>query len=355
MEKEKKKTENHDVLPEGFGEALAAWYEKNARALPWRRDADPYRVWLSEIMLQQTRVEAVKLYYERFLTRFPDVFSLASGSDDELMKLWEGLGYYSRARRLKETAKAVATEYGGSFPDTLEGLRKLPGIGPYTAGAIASLCFERRTPAVDGNVLRVIARVLSLFESVDEPRVKRRVEEALSAVYEAPGARPSVLTQALMELGATVCVPNGRPKCEICPVSAFCEGLRQNTLSMLPVRTPKKERRVEERTVFLLRANGKTAVRKRPESGLLAGLFELPNVSGALDAQAALDAAAQWGVRPTALVTTQNRSHVFTHIVWHMTCYAVECAVESERFLWASKEELCESYALPSAFRMFLY
>ncbi|HWS29685.1 MAG TPA: A/G-specific adenine glycosylase [Clostridia bacterium] len=339
------------VLPEGFGEALVSWYRENARELPWRRDRDPYRVWLSEVMLQQTRAEAVKAYYERFLARCPDVFALARCNDDELMKLWEGLGYYSRARRLKETAVAVAS-HGGSFPDTLEGLLSLPGIGPYTAGAIASICFDRPAPAVDGNVLRVVSRVTDSRLCIDAPDAKKRVEDALRPIYKKVPANE--LTQGLMELGATVCLPNAALKCEICPIMRLCAGCRENTASKLPVRAPKKARRKEERTIFLLRFNALTAVKKRPEKGLLAGLFELPNILSKLDAQSALDLAASWGVSPVSLLSTLEREHVFTHIVWHMTCHTIECANADERFLWASGEELLKSYALPTAFRMFL-
>ncbi|MCE5235061.1 MAG: A/G-specific adenine glycosylase [Clostridiaceae bacterium] len=340
------------ALSSGFGAALAAWYRENARDLPWRRDRDPYRVWLSEIMLQQTRVEAVKAYFERFLTRCPDIFSLAAGGDEALMKLWEGLGYYARARRLKETAKLIVSLHGGRFPCTLEGLRALPGIGPYTAGAIASICFDLPTPAVDGNVLRVVTRVVNRAESVDDPAVKRRVESALGAIY--PEANAGDLTQGLMELGATVCLPNSRPKCSLCPVAHLCAGFQKGTAEGLPVRTPKKERREEEHTVFLLRCGSRTAVQKRPDTGLLARLFELPNLSGRLKAQEALDAAAAWNVAPVSLLKSTEKTHVFTHIVWHMTCYVILCARADARFLWADDGELAADYALPSAFRMFL-
>jgi len=338
-------------LPEGFGEALVNWYKVNARELPWRRDRDPYRVWLSEIMLQQTRAEAVKAYYERFLARCPDVFSLAQCGDDELMKLWEGLGYYARARLLKETAVIIASR-GGRFPNTLEGLIVLPGIGPYTAGAIASICFGLPTPAVDGNVLRVVSRVVNSHTCISDPAAKKLAEDALRPVYKKVPANE--LTQSLMELGATVCLPNAALKCAICPAVRFCAGFFQNTASKLPVRAPKKERHAEERTVFLLRCGTLTAVKKRPEKGLLAGLFELPNVLGKLSAQSALDLVKSWGVQPVSLSRTLEREHVFTHIVWHMNCHTIECLNTDARFIWAGEEELFTNYALPTAFRKFL-
>lgn len=343
---------NAFLLDAALGEALTQWYTQNARALPWRRDRNPYHVWLSEIMLQQTRTEAVKPYYERFLARLSDVFALARCSDEELMKLWEGLGYYSRARRLKETACAVVEKYGGRFPASYEELLCLPGIGPYTAGAIASICFNLPTPAVDGNVLRVIARVHGIFESVDEPSVKKRVEDALRRIY--PTVDAGDFTQSIMELGATVCLPNGRPKCELCPVAPLCAALKNNAVSTLPVRTPKKKKLEEMRTVFLLRCGGQTAILKRAETGLLGGLWELPNVLGELDAQQALDAAAAWGMFPVSLTGTLRRTHIFTHIVWRMTCHIIECSRTDARFVWADKSELSSRYALPSAFRQFL-
>ena len=338
-------------LPEGFSTALVSWYEVNARELLWRRDRDPYRVWLSEIMLQQTRVEAVKAYYERFLKRCPDIYSLAQCSDDELMKLWEGLGYYSRARRLKETAVLIVSQ-GGRFPTTLKGLLALPGIGPYTAGAIASICFNLPTPAVDGNVLRVVSRVANSHICINDPNAKKLAEDALRPIYKKAPANE--LTQSLMELGATICLPNAALKCEICPVAHLCAGYSNKTASKLPVRQPKKEKRMEERTVLLLRCGSLTAIQKRPETGLLAGLFELPNVIGKLDAQSSLDLAISWGVQPVSILNTRKRKHVFTHIVWHMTCHIIECLSADDRFLWASEEELRTSCALPTAFRVFL-
>ncbi len=352
MKKTHNITEVELHLPPALADTLLLWYETNARDLPWRKNKEPYNVWLSEIMLQQTRAEAVKGYYTRFLARFPNVEALAACSDEELMKLWEGLGYYSRAQRLKEAAQAVVTLYGGRFPESPTELLKLPGIGPYTAGAIASICFDTPAPAVDGNVLRVTARFCGLRQSIDEPAVKQRVENALREIY--PCKRAGEFTQSLMELGAMVCLPNGRPKCQACPLAASCAALKENAIDKLPARTPKKERRAEARTVFLLREKDRTAVLKRPSGGLLGGLWELPNLASVLDAQQALDWAAQNGVSPLFLLQTVNRTHIFTHVEWHMTCHSIECARADERFTWASAAELSERYALPSAFSKFL-
>jgi A/G-specific adenine glycosylase len=330
---------------------LLDWYKKNARDLPWRRDINPYRVFLSEIMLQQTRAEVVKGYYERFLAALPTLGALADADEERLMKLWEGLGYYSRARNLQRAARAVVYERGGAFPDTYEELLKLPGVGPYTAGAVASICFQRPVPAVDGNVMRIVARIAGVEEAVDLPETKRRAAEALSKLY--PMEATGEFTQALMELGATVCLPNGAPRCDICPVETLCHARRTNSIARYPVRLEKRARRAQKVTVFMLLCGGKVAIRRRPKRGLLAGLWELPNVPEALSEQQALDRAAEWGARPLRLLKAVARTHVFTHIAWEMTCYYIECAEKPEGFTWADEETIRDAYAVPTAFRIF--
>ena len=330
---------------------LLDWFSENARPLPWRADREPYRVWLSEIMLQQTRVEAVKGYYARFLAAAPDVFALAAMPEDRLMKLWEGLGYYNRARNLHRCAKELAAR-GGAFPEMKEELCKLPGIGDYTAGAIASICFEQPCAAVDGNVLRVCARLLDDRTPVDDPAQKKALAEALGAVY--PAGRCGDFTQALMELGATVCAPNGPPRCGECPVLAHCLAAERGTAEALPVRAPKRPRREEKRTVLLLRCGARTAVRRRPETGLLAGLWELPNTEGLLD-EAALGAyLTGLGLGETRLRSVREGEHIFTHIRWVMRCYTIECSETPETFVWATEDRLRGEVSLPTAFRQFL-
>jgi len=330
---------------------LPAWYASHARDLPWRQDREPYHVWLSEIMLQQTRVEAVKGYYTRFLAAVPDIPALAAADPELLRKLWEGLGYYSRVRNLQAAARQIMDEHGGVFPTACSAVRALKGVGDYTAGAICSICFDLPTPAVDGNVLRVLSRLTLDQRCIDDPAVKRAVRDELTAVYPQTGA--GTLTQALMELGATVCLPNGAPRCEVCPMRELCAAARDGLWTGCPVRAKKAPRRVEELTVFALSCGGKLALRQRPEQGLLAGLWELPNVPGRLDAQAALDLAAGWGVEPRNLVKQLEREHIFTHIVWHMRCWYLECAAEAPAFVWADETALDRKYALPTAFRMF--
>ncbi|MBR5390355.1 MAG: A/G-specific adenine glycosylase [Clostridia bacterium] len=336
------------ILPE----RLLPWFAAHARPLPWRKDRDPYRVWVSEIMLQQTRVEAVKNYYDRFLLALPDVLALANAPEEKLMKLWEGLGYYSRARNLQKAAKQVA-QAGGAFPDTREGLLALPGVGEYTAGAVASICFDRPCAAVDGNVLRVLSRFLADPTPIDSPACKRQAREALETVY--PRGRCGDFTQALMELGATVCLPNGAPDCGVCPLAKDCLAHRRGAQRDYPKKGAKKARRAEERTVFLLRCGDALAMEKRPEKGLLAGLWQLPNLPGRLTPQEAVDTAEQWGLCPAALTAELHKTHIFTHMEWNMTGYEIRCAREGGGFFWATKTDRREGYALPTAFRQFLF
>ncbi|MCL2827494.1 MAG: A/G-specific adenine glycosylase [Oscillospiraceae bacterium] len=331
---------------------ILPWYRANARELPWRRDQDPYRVWLSEIMLQQTRVEAVRGYYTRFLDALPTIPALAQADDDRLLKLWEGLGYYNRAKNLKRAAQVIVTEYGGVFPHTHREILALPGIGPYTAGAIGSICFGLPYPAVDGNVLRVYARLMATTDCVDIPAVRMQITENLSHLYH--GTDPGALNQAIMELGATICLPNGAPRCGDCPLVSLCRAQAAGTQLAYPVRAKKKARRMEEKTVFILTSGETLAVEKRGDTGLLGGLWALPNVPGQLDEDAALALAASWGVEPLELTRSSQKKHVFTHVEWHMIGYYIQCRTQSARFVWADKDMRSDRVALPTAFRQFL-
>ena len=328
---------------------LLRWYRANARDLPWRRTQDPYRIWVSEIMLQQTRVAAVLGYYARFLEAFPTVEALAAAPEDQLMKLWEGLGYYSRARNLQKAARLVADR--GGFPDTYDGLLALPGVGDYTAAAIASAAFARREAAVDGNVLRVVTRLTDCRDDVAAPRTKQNIRAQVQAIFPEAEADVRIFNQSLMELGATVCVPGGLPKCLLCPVRDLCLGRARGTAESLPVKAPKKSRRVEDKTVFLLLREGRAALRKRPASGLLAGLWEFPNVEGDLDEPAAAVAVRAWGLEPLAWKRRLTAKHIFSHVEWHMTGYALEVSGDGpEDFTWV---DTLERHAVPSAFSRF--
>ncbi|MBE7001217.1 MAG: A/G-specific adenine glycosylase [Ruminococcaceae bacterium] len=332
-------------------DALLPWYDKNRRNLPWRQDTDPYHIWVSEIMLQQTRVEAVKGYYARFLEKLPTVSALAECDDDSLHKLWEGLGYYSRVRNLKKAAQQIMDKHIGVFPDTYEQVLALPGIGAYTAGAICSIAFNQPTPAVDGNVLRVITRITDDDTPIDLPAYKNTVQQKLKEIYP---DRAGDFTQALMELGATVCGPNRQPDCENCPCKAFCLGFARETAAHLPVRLPKRQRRIEEKTVFLLSCDGRLALEARGDKGLLAGLWQFPNVPGKLDTPAVLKQVEAFGLKPKEILLQVERKHIFTHIEWHMRGVYVEVQSCGGGFNWMSEYEIRELAALPTAFRLFL-
>lgn len=340
----------NDPIYQKLSGALLPWYKQNARRLPWRQDTEPYHIWLSEIMLQQTRVEAVRAYYLRFLEQLPDIHALAAAPESRLLKLWEGLGYYNRARNLQKAARVIETQYGGRFPGRYEEIRALPGIGPYTAGAIASICFGLPCPAVDGNVLRIITRMTENDAPIDRMQTKTEISAQLQKVY--PKNDCGQFTQALMELGATVCTPKS-PKCTACPASSFCRAYKNGTVMQYPVKQPKKEKRLEERTVFLLQCGDRFALTKRTESGLLAGLWQLPNMLGKMGVKQALDTAGGFGAQPVELCKQMHRVHIFTHIKWQMTCYHILCAERSPDFVWATAQEIETTYALPTAFRMF--
>lgn len=334
-------------------EPLLVWYGRHARVLPWREQPTPYRVWVSEIMLQQTRVEAVKPYFERFLKELPDIPALAACEQERLLKLWEGLGYYSRVRNLQKAAQAVMEQYDGQLPADYQKLKALPGIGPYTAGAVASIAYGIPVPAVDGNVLRVTARVLNSRADIASPAVKKQVEQAVGAVM--PQKRAGDFNQALMELGATVCLPNGVAKCEECPLRELCGAYRQHTVMELPVKAPKKARRIERRTVLVLLAENRVALRRRPEQGLLAGMWELPNGEGSFSPQQITELVENLDAGLRELIPLGEAKHIFTHIEWHMTGYAVrlERCVPHEGWAWANKREIEEIYALPGAFKAY--
>ncbi len=325
---------------------LLLWYRDNARDLPWRRTPTPYRVWLSEVMLQQTRVAAVLDYYKRFLDAAPTVEALAALEEDELMKLWQGLGYYSRARNLQRAAQQIMTQHGGRFPDDYPSIRALAGVGDYTAGAIASIAFGLPTPAVDGNVLRVVSRICADEGDILAPATKKRYTAALADIM--PLRAPGQFNQALMELGATVCLPNGVPLCDRCPARDFCRAHLEGKTDLLPVKAPKKPRKIEERTVFLLFREGRVALRRRGEKGLLAGLWEYPNELSSNLPEA-------WGLSPEKLERVAVGKHIFTHIEWRMNAVIVETETDDlpEGWVWCGRAELLHEYAVPNAFRAF--
>ena len=335
-------------------EKLLFWYDQNARELPWRvRNGrpDPYRVWISEVMLQQTRAEAVIPYFERFLRTLPDIPSLAAADEDTLYRLWEGLGYYSRVRNLSRAARVLTQSFGGTLPGDYDTLCTLPGIGDYTAGAIASIAFGQPVPAMDGNVLRVFARYFSDARDILSPSVRRDIRA--QAARELPATRPGDFNQALMDLGASVCIPNAAPRCGLCPLRETCAGYADGTAALLPNRAPKKPRRIEPLTVFVLRCGSRAALSRRGEDGVLAGQWELPNVPGALLPDEAAAVLRGWGLEPEILEPLPPARHIFTHLEWRMTGYSVRVRAESDGLSWFCPDALLTQIALPSAFRAY--
>ncbi|MCI6005146.1 MAG: A/G-specific adenine glycosylase [Blautia sp.] len=341
---------NEIVMP------LLKWYGANKRDLPWRDKDNAYYTWISEIMLQQTRVEAVKPYFERFVAELPDIYALAACPEKKLMKLWEGLGYYNRVRNMQQAAITVAEEYGGKLPESYLELLSLKGIGSYTAGAIASIAYGIPVPAVDGNVLRVISRITESYEDVTKQTVRQQMEKNLKEIM--PKECPGDFNQALMELGAVICVPNGPAKCECCPVRSFCLASQHGTVMELPVKAPKKARRIEERTVLLIQDGERTAISKRPSRGLLAGLYEFPNYSGHLSPREALDAVRELHLEPLRIESLEPAKHIFSHIEWRMIAYRIRVSsledYKGRKLIFADKKQSEKQYAIPSAFGAYL-
>lgn len=331
---------------------LLPWYRQNARSMPWRETPSPYYTWISEIMLQQTRVEAATGYFLRFIKALPTIADLAATPDEELMKLWEGLGYYSRARNLKKAAEILCRKYGGELPADYRALLSLPGVGSYTAGAIASIAFELPYPAVDGNVLRVVSRVAECRANISEPAVKKEWEQAIASILPQQGVGD--FNQSLMELGALVCQPNGAPRCLACPLVKVCKGFLNKTAEEFPVKAPKKERRIEVLSVFLLVADGKAALSQRGEQGLLAGLWELPNCPGKTAPDKIKGYFEKLGIS-AAVEPAGSAKHIFTHVEWRMEGYAVrlERPFDNPKLIWCTKNDLESRYPFPSAFKKY--
>ena len=334
---------------------IVSWYRENKRQLAWRENVSAYRVWVSEIMLQQTRVEAVKPFYERFLKELPTVKDLAETEEDKLLKLWEGLGYYNRVRNMQKAAVQVMEEFHGEFPKTYEEVLSLSGIGNYTAGAFCSFAYGIPKPAVDGNVLRVISRVIASEEDIMKPAVRTKIEYMLDGVI--PKDSASDFNQGLIELGALICTPKGMAKCEKCPLGSVCQAKKENKVEELPVKAKTKERRIENRTVFVFRDGENIAIRKRKSKGLLAGLYEFPNEEGHFTEDEVISYSKTKGLYPMRIKKLGEAKHVFSHVEWHMTGYAVhvdelEKSCEKD-MLFIHPEEIQKEYPIPSAFEYY--
>ena len=340
-------------------EPLLKWYDKGHRILPWREDPVAYKVWISEIMLQQTRVEAVKPYFQRFVSELPDIKSLAECEEDQLLKLWEGLGYYNRARNLQKAARQIIDDYQGQMPETQEELLKLAGIGHYTSGAISSIAFGKKVPAVDGNVLRILSRLSLDEEDILKDVTKRRVEKQLLEIM--PKERPGDFNQALMELGATVCIPNGKPKCEECPWEEICLAHLKGREEEFPKKELKKKRSIEKKTILIIQDENKSALHKRPSKGLLAGMYEFPNLDGHLTEKRVLAYLKEIGLEVLRIRKMENAKHIFSHKEWHMIGYQIRVdelakkgkQLEQENWIFAESKEAERKYPLPSAFAVY--
>lgn len=332
-------------------EPLLEWYDIHKRTLPWRVSGNPYYTWVSEIMLQQTRVEAVKGYFARFIGELPTVEALAQASEEQILKLWEGLGYYNRVRNMQSAAITIMEEYQGRIPEEYETLKTLKGIGNYTAGAIASIAYGKRVPAVDGNVLRVMKRLAGSYEDIAKASVKTNLEKQLFPIMP---ERAGEFNQAIMDLGAMVCLPNGKPLCDTCPLKELCMANLLGIQQELPVKAPKKARKIEEKTVLLLECKGKYAIRKREKKGLLAGLWELPSVEGKCKKEELYEILKE-GEQTAKIAALGEAKHIFSHIEWSMVGYAIslEEQLGQKDLLWISAEELKKEYAIPSAFAAY--
>ena len=348
-----------DTLEEPAAD-LIEWYKAAAADLPWRRDKEAYHVWISEIMLQQTRIEAVKPYYDRFIERYPDICSLASSNEEELMKLWEGLGYYSRARNLRRAACICAEKYGGSLPEGYSELISLPGIGSYTAAAVSSIAFGQKYAVVDGNVARVIFRLYAIGADAADSGVKAALQSVLCDFLKGSRVDPGTFNQAVMELGERVCLPKGSPACNACPVSVYCQARALGIEEKLPVRSQKAPRRIEKRTILVITDGRRVLLKKRRETGLLAGMYELPGLDGHTGIIPVQVLARQYAGEACRISPLPPGRHVFTHLEWDMQAWLVtipesqgEILARSlpENVVFPEKEEIGKKFAVPAAFR----
>lgn len=327
------------------------WYHENKRLLPWRLDKNPYHVWISEIMLQQTRIEAVIDYYNRFLDNIPTIKDLATISEDKLLKLWEGLGYYNRARNLKKAAMIMEKEYHGSFPNTYEEILSLPGIGEYTASAIASICFNLSTPTVDGNVMRVYTRVNEDKSNIDDVKTKKMIRDNITKLIPKESGN---FNEALMEIGETICLPNGTPKCDICPLKEVCKARRNNTWMNYPVKKEKKKQQEKKYTILILKSKDKYAIIKRENETLLNNLWGFPYIENHISKKELENNLKEKNISYIKIKKFITCKHIFTHQIWNMNSYLIEIEEENKNYTWASLKELKDTYAIPTAFKPFL-
>ncbi|WP_078429133.1 A/G-specific adenine glycosylase [Alkalihalobacterium alkalinitrilicum] len=337
----------------GFQEQLVNWFEEHKRDLPWRKTRDPYRIWVSEIMLQQTRVDTVIPYYNNFIQKFPTLQDLAFAEEQEILKAWEGLGYYSRVRNLQAAVREVAEEYGGKVPDTKEKISQLKGVGPYTAGAVLSIAYNKPEPAVDGNVMRVISRVLLIEEDIGKVKTRTIFERALSKMISKQ--KPSEFNQGLMELGALVCTPKS-PGCLLCPVREYCRAYHAGKEKSLPIKEKKTKVKAKDMAAIVLRNNtGEVLIERRPETGLLAKLWQFPNIETIKDAKQQHESLREYLKTEYAMTVevgeiVQKVKHVFSHLIWSISVYEgtilSEKPIDNDNIRWVNENSI-ESFPFP--------
>ncbi len=339
-----------------LGNNLVTWYQQNKRSLPWRDTGNAYDVWLSEIMLQQTRIEAVKPKFYLFKETFPTIEDLAKANDDVLLRVWEGLGYYSRARNLKKCAKILVEQYNGKLPQEYNQLIQLPGIGPYTAGAISSIAYHKPHSAVDGNVLRIFTRIFEITEDIRDTKTKNNIEKIIDSFLQENPFFSSDFNQGCMELGEVICVPNGKPKCDSCPIQQYCLAHLHDKTDSIPYRSALNKRKIINRTLFMIRDGERFLIHKRPQSGLLAGMYEFIGVDSFLTRKEIITLLESQNIHPLKIKKLPDAKHIFTHLEWHMHAYEITVeqieSLEKENYLLLNKTEL-STRAIPSAFKKY--
>ena len=337
---------------------IISWYKNNQRILPWRENNNPYNVWISEVMLQQTRIEAVIPKYLAFMYELPNIHALASVNDDKLMKLWEGLGYYSRARNLKKCAIAIENNYNGIFPSDKKELMKLPGIGFYTAGAISAISFGNPVSAIDGNVLRVYSRYIAYKEDIRDKEVSLRFSKEIeSTIQDFDSDSVRLFTQGIMELGEVICIPNGKPHCDKCPLSNNCKAYKNNLINSIPYKSKLNKRKIINKTVFIIHDSNTYFMHKRDSNGLLANLFEFVNVDKFLKENEVNDYIQNLHFTVISIKKSVNSKHIFTHLEWNMQAYEIEVSYNNQpldnHYYYLTKEEI-QLISIPSAFNAYL-
>lgn len=337
-----------------FERRLLQWYEENKRSLPWREDSTPYHVYLSEIMLQQTQVNTVLPYYQRFITAYPTLQDLASAKEEEVLKLWEGLGYYSRGQNLLKASQIIVSDYQGKIPETKRELRALPGIGFYTANAILAIVYDQKEIAIDGNLLRIYSRLAEDEAILSSTKLNNKAIEYYQEKLNETS--PSSFNQALMDLGELVCLPNGLPRCKECPLNKDCLAFKNNTMLSYPRKKDKKARNVEDKTVFLLCYQDKVAIRKRESQGLLGSLYEFLTFPASYTKGEAQRLLYKRGYKVNSIEPFGDATFAFSHLVWNMTGYLVmlDRPTNEEGLLFVTREELQKGYPFPSAYKSYL-